>query len=88
MKHTPGPWKKRPHFTPAGNAIVVDSSNIGIAGVFGKSHEQDAEANAALIAAAPELLEACKMILPYLQSNNGYGADQIEAAIAKAEGPN
>jgi hypothetical protein len=43
------------------------------------------EANARLIAAAPELLEACKQALRRTSMSDGL-REEIEAAIAKAEG--
>lgn len=46
-----------------------------------------AEANARLIAAAPELLEALKAIESCLSpDDNDYAAQKVRAAIAKAEG--
>ena len=97
-KHTPGPW--RPTF---GQLVRVfpKGSNSPICGVHirgkfvGKqkrSHEE-ADANARLIAAAPDMLEALKEIETRL-SGDGYvdsddkvaGLMSIRAAIAKAEG--
>lgn len=54
----------------------------------GKHATQDLMlANARLIAAAPDLLEACKAVLrlDYLQEHNAL-AQQVKSAIAKAEG--
>lgn len=86
-KHTPGPWR-------------FDESNFGINsdpgwGIVGPSGESlgvtvhwdnhcEAGANARLIAAAPDLLAACKAALarPGLE---GWQREQITAAIARAE---
>ncbi|NRP03264.1 hypothetical protein [Stenotrophomonas maltophilia] len=65
-KHTPGPWVVTPH--PMTN---VDVSAVGVIMddkemQYGLSHTicyQNAEANARLIAAAPELLEALKQCI-------------------------
>jgi hypothetical protein len=52
IEHTPGPWYAGPHSTIAGRfAIRTGDTTIG--------HTWD-EANARLIAAAPDLLEALK----------------------------
>ncbi len=60
MKHAPAPWTA--HFT--GDAlweIYADGSEIKHADVFGCNQEMD-EANAHLIAAAPDLLELARML--------------------------
>lgn len=67
-QHTPGPWI----YAPAGKVMQGYSQPFGIsqsdkanlvAGVFGDvaGGEEAAKANALLIAAAPELLEALKV---------------------------
>jgi hypothetical protein len=43
-------------------------------------------ANARLIAAAPELMEACKLALGAFERNNAIDWNILEKAIAKAEG--
>lgn len=85
MPHTPGPWHVNNNFPwlvngpPEAPGVIVDT----------KEHcDDEAEANARLIAAAPELLEACKMAL--LEDCYDFGAsgapEVIRAAIAKAQG--
>lgn len=86
-KHTPGPW---------------EADQVGQ--VWGKINNRDVRvadmgsfnmnANARLIAAAPELLEACRhaeAILGRIIEGKEWGAieeyaDTVRAAIAKAEG--
>ena len=102
-KHTPGPWGAKLKNAPRAIKLKRDHWEIGQesaprAGVgiaFG-----DDEANARLIAAAPELLEALKRIIPAARDSkheNFSTLDGIEstrtemlqcahAAIAKAEG--
>jgi len=82
--HTPGPWTVG-YLRIEGRAdIYADSEPTSIASVR--------EANAALVAAAPELLEALKVVLPYAKSLPYFSkpcaaaVEQAEAAIAKAEG--
>jgi hypothetical protein len=98
-KHTPGPWKAVPqHTTVAGfweeNGINIEGPNgeeiIGTEGIFNGEFD---EANAALIAAAPELLEALKeaaTVLARLDTLRHIepqfpALDKARAAIAKAE---
>ncbi len=101
-KHTPGPWRleadpmhfdslttitggqrmnAKPHAWPAYPLTVQ---------VGGMASVKEAQANAALLAAAPELLEALVALLPHVpghMTNNLHGRPWIEqarAAIAKA----
>lgn len=96
-KHTPGPWTAN-FVEPApevraesGPAVVAwmgfDDSNRAI-----KEHQ----ANARLIAAAPDLLHACHWVLSSLRHNSfcpaaekrgrcNCGLSHVELAVAKAE---
>ena len=94
-KHTPGPWSY------IGNGDVVAKSNKycggekDIASVFLTVNDED-EANARLIAAAPDLLEALKacadwldwLVTPHDDPKGAHAAHikQARAAIAKATG--
>jgi len=81
-KHTPGKWvtKESMVYSETGNGKTI--ANV------------DTEANARLIAAAPELLEACKNVAKWHRENDSgegelFGLDFITtciSAIAKAEG--
>jgi len=75
-KHTPGPWgcdwtRGREIDSKYGIVAVVRKGNAGTTWV----------SNACLIAAAPELLEACKMAV---KKHGEF--DYLMKAIAKAEG--
>lgn len=62
-KHTPGPWKF--HHEDGFNKIKSDAVETGfkdLALVYGGGRFQDANANARLIAAAPDLLEALERL--------------------------
>lgn len=69
-KHTPGPWR----YTDGG-IIDIPKNCLEIADVYGADIHDDkrgpelleAQANARLIAAAPELLEACKKSTKYIE---------------------
>lgn len=82
MSHTPGPWEA---LWPKFDSVIVDDEERVIASVSFSDHgDKECEANAWLIAAAPELLSALKFLLEL-------GADDdrriaAEQAIAKAEG--
>lgn len=101
-KHTPGPW-----WSPDGRTVKQDYrplTEIGgciITGVLGGStsgplfieSDEEVSANARLIAAAPELLDALESILDAIRkpptSTGGYHEFDIhkaEIAIAKARG--
>jgi hypothetical protein len=67
-KHTPGPWEIKSFsngifIKPINNAVYVATVN---------EEKKNADANAQLIAAAPKLLEACKIGLEALKQTNGY----------------
>jgi hypothetical protein len=96
-KHTPGPWQVGmafdnygtteiaiEHMTTAGNLIIA----VALDGLQGQ------DANARLIAAAPDLLEAlkyCRQKIEYMRAHGewyspGKATEMADAAIAKATG--
>jgi hypothetical protein len=95
-KHTQGPWMIIHSYN-----IVAENGRRGIASAGGYQNNQKTEAvhaencaNARLIAAAPDLLAALKIALPYVESFDGDNADRqtkanaatVRAAIARATG--
>lgn len=79
-KHTPGPWKVEPRgnlkarqFVEAGEFRIVECLT------------RDQEANAHLIAAAPELLAALKDLLASAGYCEPPTMERARAAIVKAE---
>ena len=63
MKHTPGPWEVlEVESVVGGGWDIVDEK--------GNSIFTDNNANARLIASAPELLEACKKAVQFLDDGN------------------
>jgi hypothetical protein len=91
-KHTPGPWKV------AGDDIngqaIVRGEHVEIATCWHHclgSLEIQMRANARLIAAAPELLEACQTLATLLDTDDWIATGrlavkQAQAAIAKVRG--
>jgi hypothetical protein len=85
--HTPGPWKEKRKLA------IYSADDEPICAVFPAETEERSKADARLIAAAPDLLEA----LQFICNGIGGGGDAPEAvlikwkrraddAIAKAEG--
>lgn len=62
LKHTPGPWEVFPPLVPGDYGVLSKCVNAGgnfyVAKLPNGAHAE-AEANAHLIGAAPDLLEAC-----------------------------
>lgn len=99
-KHTPGPWRlMNSHKAGFLNVYTTHDTGELEATDFiceigpGARNEGEINANARLIAAAPELLEACKVLADLctdakcVQSVKWTSArDQARAAIQKAEG--
>lgn len=97
-QHTPGPWLVEDAISPEGETLYLDIKPAShyhayrgtIANVWEAEHIDgitwdEARANAALISAAPDLLDA----LVRLQSAGGIWPDlqrYVDAAIAKATG--
>jgi hypothetical protein len=81
-KHTPRPWPLR----DIGHGIRI--GDIAWIGFGSAHHKEEHRANARLIAAAPDLLEALIDALGWLECAIDCEADLsgIEAAIAKATG--
>ncbi len=72
MSHTPGPWEvDSAHGT---DAVYVLSENHLIAHVIAHGDGTDDAANARLIAAAPDLLEACQAALEIAEALHPRGS--------------
>ncbi len=99
--HTPGPWVEAKRKSGDGEELIVGSGEKVVASINGFNifntfnHKPEAEANARLIAASVDLLEAARAgaeLLEFIepQVKGGYSPDgalaKLRAAIAKAEG--
>jgi hypothetical protein len=89
-KHTPGPWTAE---MGAGKGAWVKGSTGEWSALACGDTDESANANAALIAAAPDLLSACRAALAAFDGSNiRIAAEYVGAvgelrdAIAKAEG--
>lgn len=91
ITHTPGPWA---YYPDAVAVCVVRNHTVKVLADFGKCDLPETEANARLIAAAPELLEAISTMLGAAEADclddksNVWRSAMIgaRAAIAKATG--
>jgi len=104
-KHTPGPWHQLDYQDIEDEIEILSRdgtyiSSIDADGQYGLESWKEIQANACLIAAAPEMYEALKRIKYWFDTDpeiiDAMGADEradhmrqveiIRAAIAKAEG--
>lgn len=84
--HTPGPWKAQkvvgsfqvPFHVVAGKKLVATCSGNQLAP--DESSIAEARANAALIAAAPDLLVALERLLPLWEEAIGHETDYMDMA--------
>ena len=83
-QHTVGPWR----VGYDGPSLPIVDSREGFIAFVKQPNDGAAEANANLIAAAPELLEALKSLLFFYttEDDDEYGVIEAKAAIARAEG--
>jgi hypothetical protein len=103
-KHTPGPWEVDPPGHPLDCHGILDADELGLAETHGREGKGEEEANAHLIAAAPEMYEALEELVnseanvdpdetysdKYGRLDMGKGAAirKAQAALKKALGPN
>jgi hypothetical protein len=84
MKHTPGPWT-------VNGLVVVSLSEDCVVHLPSMTDTpiDECRANARLIAAAPDLLAACKAVRDAFAPMGFYGPEHalLTAAIEKVEGP-
>lgn len=85
-KHTPGPWIYQ-------KGVIMEAcyNGFNICDVSSTSEVQQDEANGTLMAAAPELLDACKAMIALIgrhaiESHGTVAHKLLLSAVAKAEG--
>ena len=85
-KHTPGPWHVINEWNVSGPEYEVANGSIMV------RDDDESAANARIIAAAPDLLEALEMALNFIANTESemgetlQSGDAARAAIAKARG--
>lgn len=92
--YTPGSWRAAPFSSVVGCPITAQPDPkkntviiAGVRGAFGDDYRAEVEANARLIASAPELLEALESLMSCIGGEEETEACiKAEAAIAKATG--
>ena len=92
MKHTPGPWTVNPR--KLGTVEATDEFGTDVIATMGGSTSGHPVANARLISAAPDMLEALEEAGAYVGTALGTEGDEeatrifgiIYAAVAKATG--
>jgi hypothetical protein len=82
-KHTPGPW--RVVQDPTHLSLQVYGQTLALFECWRRSDEQIELANARLVAAAPDLLEALEFVIRGVP-DTWEGVQKARAAIAKATG--
>ncbi len=99
MRHTPGPWESR-HDVGAGWSVRAPAVGPVCSMAWwqfdnpGVMDDEISASNARLIAAAPDLLAACKSLLSIFDPGRSKLSDElirpetdaIRAAVSKAEG--
>lgn len=80
--HTPGPWVA----VELPTAIAIKSHMGNVANIQRGSMREQQQANARLIAAAPDLLEALKAFVNHGSCFDDDDMEKARAAIAKVQG--
>lgn len=78
-RHTTGTWRYAPELSAV---VVISGGQVKAVADFGKTDLPEIDANARLIARAPELLQVLKRILAAHDSGNN-GACMGEAVLCK-----
>lgn len=93
--HTPGPWRVNPEGfnEDCGSVIVSEDGKHSVVSAYGGQYctgfVDMSEANAALIAAAPEMLQALKDIVDFFSDfDHEETIQKATHIISKAEGTN
>jgi len=83
-QHTPGPWAQGGAMSGETRIYAADGGEVAVATRSDPKHRYAAEANARLIAAAPDLLAACEAMLA--EPSADWPVDRIRELVARARG--
>lgn len=83
IKHTPGPWQVNETNKPSMLSISKPDIEWAIASLYCDPMSEEMEANATLIAAAPQLLEKLSILITAIETEGGYDAYYTEIKEAK-----
>lgn len=88
MKHTPGPWTVVDQVAVDGSCttLVKGGDHVVCKSSARPKARQKQDADAALIAAAPDLLAALQTMVRGMDFQHSWALDNARAAIAKATG--
>lgn len=91
MSHTPGPWEVKRLIDKNGkpySTLYECHIDLGPCMIWAPVGDAEQEANARLIAAAPDLLEACEKAMAEFEHWQIYGhcRTRLQEAIKKARG--
>lgn len=92
LKHTSGPWSIRKVKSPFMIVNESEDAVICITNAWEEEYKDEEQANARLIAAAPELLEALEKLVGFFDGSvsikyvANYALPDAITAIAKAKG--
>jgi hypothetical protein len=83
--HTPGPWHADPLTSTSRNSYVFSKSGYVVAEVpLDRNYKKAADANARLMAAAPDMAEALERIYDYCVSQPGTNAAFLASVAGDA----
>lgn len=79
--HTPGPWD-REHITPRITNIISNTPEKSIVCSLDVPEHGSKLANARLIAAAPDMLDALAYVVNWHREHDGFGLDYVTTCIS------
>jgi hypothetical protein len=83
--HTPGPWRVERPFQEPGVYVSAPTTEL-VAKMFAPDRPEQMEANARLIAAAPEMLHVLRYLAAQSRGHSPDAMVRIRDVIAKATG--
>lgn len=85
MRHTEGPWNYA-QWSDGDNAIIDAAGDGRICEMVTNQTDEQRDANAQLIVAAPCIFKACKELITAYDTGSDLPIGALRSAIARAEG--